>query len=472
MELGPAPIGPAKLTDPPSYGVRPPDRITSPVLFSPALPPPVPPKSPKRATIQHVIPTPVPPKPHTIRKRTAEESLHEDLAIVNPVVPPVLPVKAAIHDRPSDQSDSPSPPPLDLHLDPPLPAGQTRDIDHDRPKKKPKRDKKTKPHPVIEGLLKENPLFTRLSPFTVVTPFVPPTPGSWRPDKQTVTRTFIARPQQTPTPPGEMRSIVRTTSAATTPSLNIAIPTPTLLTPSVIPVFATPLLSPTPLEKVPEDRSIRLLGFDRPGSIPSIPSLISPADSESNRTSDGPQFVTPPASIQDSQPVSPVLASGGGFTIKGAASKPKPNELRIKGISSANTVTPSPQSATTPSILKRPDALTRQKTVSFDLAPPISRTSSLGNRVNKLNLDSPAESLLSTPIFESPVLPGTDPVRRRNATRGNGRRHEQASTMSGTHGRARSLLERLERENDGFSLLQRTEGIAGHRKRPGARSGR
>ena len=464
MELGPAPIGPAKVTDPPSYNVRPPDRITPPVLFSPALPPPVPPvppKSPKRTTTQHVIPPPVPPKPRTVRKRTAEESLHEDLAIVNPVVPPVLPVKAGIHDRPSDQSDSPSPP-LDLHLDPSLPAGQTRDIDHDRPKKRPKRDKKTKPHPVIEELLKENPLFTRLSPFTVVTPFVPPTPGPWQPDK-TVTRTFIARPQQTPTPPVETGSIIRTTSAETIPSLNIAIPTPTLLTPNAIPVFATPLLSPTPLEKIPEDR---------PGSIPSIPSLISPADSESNRTSDGPQFVTSPASIQDSQPVTPVLASGSGFTIKGAASKPKPNELRIKGISSANTDTSTPLSATTPSILKRPDALTRQKTVSFDLAPAISRTSSLGNRVNKLNLDSPAESLLSTPIFESPELPGTDPVRRRNATRGNGRRREQASTMSGTHGRARSLLERLERENDGFSLLQRTEGIAGHRKRPGARSGR
>ena len=470
MELGPSPTAPAKVTDPPNFGV-PPDHINPPVLFSPALPPPVPPKSPMRIALQPIIPPPVPPKPLATRKRTADESLHEDLAIVNPVVPPVLPVKAAIHDRTSHQSKPPQPPLLDLHLVPLLPAEQTRDIDHDRPKKRTKREKKPKPHPVIEELLKENPLFTRLSPFTVVTPFVPPTPGSWQPHEQTVTGTFIARPQHTPTPPTETGQISRTMSAETMSLLSIAVPTPTLLTPSMIPFVTTPLPSPTSLENISEDQSVRLSGLDRPGSIPSIPSLISPADCESNRTSDGPQFVTPPTSIQDSQPISPVLASGGGFIIKGAASKPKPNELRIKGISSANIGTSTPQSATTPSILKRPDTLTRQKTVSFDLAPPISRTSSLGTRVNKLNPSSPAESPLSTPTFERPVLAGTDPIRRRNATRGNGRRREQASTMSGAHGRARSLLERLEGENERASLLQRTEGITGHRKRAGGRSG-
>ena len=118
------------------------------------------------------------------------------------------------------------------------------------------------------------------------------------------------------------------------------------------------------------------------------------------------------------------------------------------------------------SILKRPDTLTRQKTVSFALAPPITRTSSLGNRVSNLNLNSPADSPLPTPTLESPVLASAGPIRRRNATRGNGRRREQASTMSGAaHSRSRSLLERLEGENDGTSLVQRTEGVAGRRKR-------
>jgi len=463
VELGPAPIAPAKVEDPTRFppGVQPPDRITPPVLLSPALPPPVPPKSPNRTAVQRAIPPPVPPKPLTTRKRTADEALHEDLAIENPVIPPV---KAAAHDRTLNQTQSPLPPPLDL-------AEHAHNIDHDRPKKKTKRDKKTKPHPVIEELLKENPLFTRLSPFTVATPFVPPTPGSWQPDKQCVTRTFIARPQQTPTPPVEMGQISHTTSAETMPSLSIAIPTPTLLTPSMIPVVTTPLLPPTPLEKIPGGQSVRLSGLDRPGSIPSILSLISPADSEPSKISDGAQIMVPPASIRESQPASPVLATGTGFVIKGAAAKLKSNELRIKGISSASSAISTPQSATTPSILKRPDSLTRQKTVSFALAPSLSRTSSLGTHVSKLNLGSPTGSPLSTPTLEPPVLAGAGPVRRRNATRGNGRQREQVSTMSGANGRARSLLERLEGENEGPSLLQRTDGIAGHRKWAGGRSG-
>ena len=391
---------------------------------------------------------------------------------------PVALVKAATHDH---QSQSTSSPRLDSHLVSLPPAEHTHDIDHDRPKKRAKRDRKTKSHPMIEELLKENPLFTRLSPFTVVTPFEPPTPGSRQPDKQNVTRTFIARPQQTPTPPMETGPISRTTSAETMPSLDIAIPTPTLLTPSMMPIFTTPLLIPTPLDNIPDGQSVRLSRADRPGSIPSLTSL---ADSEPNRASDGPQFVTPPASINNSQPASPVLAPETGFVIKGAATKLRTTELRIKGISSASNGTSAPQSATTTSILKRPDSLIRQKSVSFALAPPISRTSSLGNRVSNLKLDSSAESPLPTPTHESPVSPrdgpragpSAGPIRRRNATGGNGRRRrEEASTMSGAAhtGRTRSLLERLEGENEGTSssLFQRTEGIAGRRKRAGGRSG-
>jgi hypothetical protein len=265
----------------------------------------------------------------------------------------------------------------------------------------------------------------------------------------------------------------RTTSAETMPSLNIAIPTPTLLTPSMMPLVTTPLLIPTPEENNLEGQLVRLSRHDRPGSIPTIPSLTSLADSEPSRTSDGAEFVTPPTSIHNSQPASPVLAPEAGFVIKGAATKLKSNELRIKGISSASNGTSAPQSAVTPSILKRPDALTRQKTVSFALSPPMSRTSSLGNHVSNPNLSSPTESPLPTPsTLESPVLASAGPMRRRNATRGNGRRREQASTMSGAaHGRTRSLLERLEGENEGTSLLQRTEGTAGRRKRAGGRSG-
>ena len=381
----------------------------------------------------------------------------------------MAPVKAATHDH---QSQSTSLPLLDSRLVSLPPAEHTHDIDHDRPKKRAKRDRGTRSHPMIEELLKENPLFTRLSPFTVVTPFVPPTPSSRQPDKQNVTRTFIARPQQTPTPPMETS---RTTSAETMPSLDIAIPTPTLLTPSMMPVFTSPLLIPTPLENIPERQSVRLSRHDRLGSLPSIPSLTSLADSEPNRASDGPQFVTPPASIYNSQPASPVLATEAGFVIKGAATKLRTTELRIKGISSASNGTSAPQSATTTSILKRPDSLIRQKTVSFALAPPISRTSSLGNRVSNLNLDS---SPLPTPTLESPVSTSAGssagPIRRRNATGGNGRRRrEEASTMSGAAhiGRTRSLLERLEGENEGPSLSQRTEGIVGRRKRVGRRSG-
>ena len=432
------------------------------------MPPPVPPKSPKRAPSQKVIPPPVPPKPLATRKRTADESLHEDLAIVNPVVPLTAPVKATTHDHSSNQSLSPLPPLFDSHLVPLPPA--EHDIDHDRPKKRTKRDRKTRPHPMIEELLKENPLFTRLSPFTVATPFVPPTPGSRQPDKQSVTRTFIARPQQTPTPPVETGPTSHTMNVETIPSLNIAIPTPTLLTPSMMPVV-TPLLTSTPLENIPEGQLDRFSGLDRPGSIPTIPSLLSPADSESNRTSDGPQFVTPLTSIHNSQPASPVLVTGAGFVIKGAATKLKSNELRIKGISSASNGTSTPQSVTTPSILKRPDSLTRQKSVSFALGPPLSRTSSLGTRVNTMNLNSPAESL-STSIPGSPVPASTGPIRRRNATRSNGRRREQASTMSGAaRGRTRSLLERLGGEDEGASLLQRTEGTGDRRKWAGGRSG-
>jgi hypothetical protein len=425
------------------------------------LPPPVPPKDPKRTTVQPTITPPVPPKPIATRKRTADESLREDLALVNP---PVLPAKAVTHDRSSNQSQPLSSPLLEPRLVPQHPADHAHDIDHDRPKKKTKRDKITKPHPVIEELLKENPLFTRLTPFTVVTPFVPPTPSSSQPDKQSVTRTFIARPQQTPTPPIETASISRPTSPETIPSLSIAIPTPTLLTPSILPVVNTPLPTHTPVENIPEGELVRLSGLDRPGSIPTIPSILSRRNSEPNRTSNGSQFATPPASTHDSQPTSPVLATGPGLIIKGAASKIKPNELRIKGISSASSGTSTPQSMTTPSILKRPDALTRQKTVSFALAPPLSRTSSLGARVTKLNLTSPAESPLSTPLLETPVLAGAGPIQRRNATRGNGRRREQAPTTGGVHGGSKSLLERLEGENGGASLLQRTEGIAPHRK--------
>ena len=372
---------------------------------------------------------------------------------MNPVIPSVAAVKAATHDHPSNQSESPSLPLLDS-------AEHAHDIDQDRPKKRARRDRKTKPHPMIEELLRENPLFTRLSPFTVATPFVPPSPGPGQPDKQFVTRTFIARPQQTPALPMAVGPISRTTSAETMPSLSIAIPTPTLLTPSLMTLSTTPPLIPTPIE---EDISEGQLGLERPGSIPSIPSLV---DSEVSRTSDGPQFVTPPTSMHNSQSSSPVLATETGFVIKGAATKLKSTELRIKGISSASNGTPTPQSATAASILKRPDSLTRQKTVSFALAPPISRTSSLRNHVSNLNLNSPADSPLPTPTLESPVLASAGPIRRRNATRGNGRRREQVSTMSGAeHRRSKSLLERLEGENEGTSLVQRTEVIAGRRKR-------
>ena len=176
--------------------------------------------------------------------------------------------------------------------------------------------------------------------------------------------------------------------------------------------------------------------------------------------------------MHNSQTASPVLATEAGFVIKGAATKLKTNELRIKGISSASNGTSTPQSATTASILKRPDSLTRQKTVSFALAPPITRTSSLGTYVGNLNLNSPTGSPLPTPTSESPVLSSAGPIRRRNATRGNGRRREQTSTMSGAaHRRTKSLLERLEGENEGASLLQRTEGTAGRRRRAGGRSG-
>jgi hypothetical protein len=385
---------------------------------------------------------------------------------VNPVLLPVLPANAATHDRPSNQSQPLSVPLLDPLLVPLLPAGY--DIDHDRPKKRTKRDKNTKPHPVIEGLLKENPLFTRLSPFTVATPFVPPTPGSWQPDKRSVTRTFIARPQQTP--PIETVPVSRTTSIETIPTLNVAIPTPTLLTPSIMPGFNTPLLTLTPLEDNPEGQVVRPSRSYRPGSIPTIPSLISTGNSEPNRTSAGSRVVTPPASMHNSQPASPVLATGTGLTIKGAASKPKPDELRIKGISSASNGTTTPQSGTT-SILKRPDSLTRQKTVSFATAPSLSRTTSLGTHVAKLNLESPAGSPRPTPIPESPVSTSAGPIRRKNATRSNGRRREQASTMSGVHGRTKSLLERLDGENEGAPLPQRTRGVAEQRKRVGRRSG-
>ncbi len=391
---------------------------------------------------------------------------------MNPVVPPVVPIKTATHDHPLNQSQSPSLPLFDSHLVSLPPAEHAHDIDHDRPKKRAKRDSKTKPHPMIEELLKENPLFTRLSPFTVVTPFVPPTPGSRQPDKRSVTRTFISRSQQTPTPPTEAETITHTTNAETMSSLNIAIPTPTLLTPSLMPLVTSPLLIPTPLEHSPEGQLVRLSGLNRPGSIPSIPSLASPADSKVNRISDEIQSVTSPASMHNSQPTSPVLATEAGFVIKGAATKLKSTELRIKGISSASNGTSAPQSATTASILKRPDSLTRQKTVSFALAPPLPRTSSLGTHVSNLNLNSPTESPLPTPTPESPVPSSAGPIRRRNATRGNGRRREQTSTMSGAaHSRTRSLLERLEGENEGVSLLQRTDGTAGRRKRGGGRSG-
>ena len=389
---------------------------------------------------------------------------------MNPVVLPVVPIKAATHDHPLHQSQSPSPPLLDSHLISLPPAEHAHDIDHDRPKKRAKRDSKTKPHPMIEELLKENPLFTRLSPFAVATPFVPPTPGSGQPDQRSVTRTFIARPHHTS--PMEAGPMTRTTGAETMPSLSIAIPTPTLLTPGLVPMLTTPPLIPTPLENSPEGQSVRLSGFDRPGSIPSIPSPTSPVDSKVNRISDEPQSVTPPASMHNSQTASPVLTTEAGFVIKGAATKLKTNELRIKGISSASNGTSTPQSATTASILKRPDSLTRQKTVSFALAPPLTRTSSLGTHVSNLNLNSPTDSPLPTPTPESPVLSSAGPIRRRNATRGNGRRREQTLTMSGAaHRRTKSLLERLESENEGASLLQRTEGTAGRRKWAGGRFG-